>query len=146
MLLLLQANIGGFQGRPSTLIGALDTDNGAIYLKKADKAVIERIKDASIITNIPMNEYEYFFDEAIFKDAIKSFNVFNAKNAIFYSGGMERVRPSIQLDKITENGVTYSLYPDIPNEQICTIAICYLAEKLLTYQNVINFQEDLLSI
>ena len=135
---LLQASIGGFSGVPSTVIAGLD-EKGVIQVLKGGGIKDKRLNDAIVITDQQsIYSFDVLFDNEVFKTALSAFRRVDARGCLVFSSTTVAFKPQVQIESFSENGAKISVSPDITNEQICVIAICYLAELNSPHQDVCN--------
>lgn len=144
--MLVQASINGYSGRPATVVGFLDFNTQLLFIKKSDELKQGRFSNSGLITNVVMPEYDRWFDEGDFGDAVAAFREFDGSGRLHFDKKAERSRPTIQVEKISENGSTLSISSDITNEQVAVIAICLLAKDLHAYHISNQLQDFILTI
>lgn len=146
--MILQSNIGGYMGRPSTIIGFLDTKTETLLIQACGELKHERYKspdkeEAGFVSNQPTDEYDLFFNEDLFKEGFSAFREFTASNGIVFGEKVRQIVPNLEIDKITENGTSFQVSPDTKNENIAVVAMCYFAKQVLK-QEVANDMFDMM--
>lgn len=143
-MMLLQATIAGYQGRPATVIAALDEQRQKLHIERADKMVQSRFKDDStgLITNQPLDDYDYLLSETDFNQAFSAYRFYQYSGRLTYGALAQRAVPPLQIEKFTENGANLMISGDITNEQIAVIALCFFAQKVTQAQDALSAFED----
>ncbi|MFT0805046.1 hypothetical protein U0W77_04385 [Avibacterium paragallinarum] len=141
--MLLQANIGGFQGRPATVLAVLDENEQRLYIDRAIALREERAKNelgemAGLITNQPQKDFDYSFSEKDFRQAFQDFRFYHNSSRLTFGQLAKQAIPAVEIDKITENGTNFAIYGEITNEQIAVIALCFFAQKTTQMQDSLN--------
>ena len=137
--MILQANIGGYMGRPSSVIAFLDEDTEILLIKACGPMARKHFKskdgeEASLVSNQSTDEFDLFFNEELFKEAFDSFRSFTANGQIIFDEKVRQIVPNLEVDKITEKGTSFQVSPDTKNENIAVIALCYYAKEALKQQ------------
>lgn len=145
----LQANIVGFSGANATVIGFLDDVTGYLLIKKGGNLVNKRFdENCALVTNLKNKnaDYDVFFTDKDLSQAIDYYDNLNSQGMIKIDSSLARAIPQIQSDKITERGVSYSIYKDILNEQVGVLAICFLAKKITEQTQALDLFDEFMTI
>lgn len=133
--MILQANIVGYLGTPATVVGYLDVSEQRLYIKAVGKLRQERFQNpntkeqAGFISNVPTDDYDYFFSERDFGQAFRYFKEYDGSGHLIFDPTTVRARPVVEMNKITETGTDYAISPDTTNEQVAIIALCFFAKS-----------------
>lgn len=137
--MLLQANIGGFSGRPTTVIAVLDENEHRLHIDRAIAMHPNRAKaHAGLITNQPQKDFDYQFTEKDFRQAFLDYRFYQFSGRLSFGNLAQQARPAVEIDKITETGTSFEIYGDITNEQLAVIALCFFAKKTTQAQAALN--------
>lgn len=142
--MILQANITGYTGNSATVLGFLDVIERKLYIKGVAKMKNERYKEAGFISNVPTDDFDYFFSEQVFGEAFIEFRRFNGSNSLIFDGETRRATPNVEINQIKESGTNYLISPDTTNEQVAVIALCFMAKNVLEAEKVNEMYEDIL--
>lgn len=137
--MLLQANIGGFAGRPATVIAVLDENEHLLHIARSITMHAERVKEqAGLITNQPQTDYDYQFSEKDFLQAFLDYRFYQFSGRLSFDNSAQQARPTVEIDNITESGTNFAIYGDITNEQFAVIALCFFAKKTTQAESALN--------
>lgn len=145
---LIQAEVSGYQGRATNLLGALDTDSGMLIVVK-ELSVGERTANAIVISNDPRTERrDGLFTEDKLQDAIRLFFRATATEMVELHESMSKHNPAhkIQRDGIGENGTKYQLAPEVTNGNVAVLALIEAADKTYKAQSASDFSGELASL
>lgn len=135
---MIQANIEGFLGKPTSLYGVIDTETGVLTVVKAATKRQGRRDNCVLISNTMKADCDFAFSETQFKEAIASY--FRLKGGmaedemtplLIISGKVGSADPksALELDGVSESGMDYRIAPDISNLQMAVLSMCLYAEK-----------------
>lgn len=144
--MILQANIGGFQGSPASAFGYIDTDSQTLYINTVTKLVSTRFvandgEQAGLISNQPTDDYDCFFSEQNFKQAFLDYRYYANSDKLVFESSAKRATPRVEIDQIRESGTTLSISPDTTNEQIAVLALCFFAHQVTEAEHVNNLYD-----
>lgn len=143
---MLQANIAGYQGRPSTVIGGYDSQNKRLVILREDKMKSARFGDASLITNQPLDDYDTWFSEEIFKQSISDFRDLDNSKRLVFDSKAAGIRPTVQVESFTETGAKVAVSGDITNAQIGVVALCYMAKLTAEFDDVSDMFDSMYDV
>ncbi|MGL5948118.1 MAG: hypothetical protein ACRCYV_03530 [Aeromonas sp.] len=134
-MIKMQANISGFNGKPITLLGALDENTGILVVAKAI-AQVPRVGDCVLIHCDPRADRDATFTHAHLQEAISAY--FKLKGEVAIDGKAARLRfaeaaasadPAavIESDGIDVSGARYRIAPDASNAHVASLALCRYA-------------------
>lgn len=133
--MILQANIVGYAGSGATILGYLDVEERKLYIKAVSNLCAKRfinqesLEQAGLISNVPTDDFDYFFSEDDFGQAFRDFKQFDSSLSLIFDGDTKRAIPRIEMNKITDSGTDYAISPDTSNAHIAVIALCFLARN-----------------
>lgn len=142
--MILQADIGGYNARPATVIGFLDFDTGMLFIKRTGKMVGRRYSDdTGYISNQPVDDCDYLFSEQDFSEAFKAYKHYSGCSKLVFDNSAKRATPTVEIKEITENGSKYAVYGDISNEEMGVIALCFMARQASAAQSALDTDDGL---
>lgn len=132
--MILQANIGGYSGRSASAFADLDLEDHTLYVEVIDKLKTQRYitedgEEAGVISNQIDDDFDYFFSEDDFKEAFQAFRNYEKNGRLVLSNDTKRASPRVEFGKISNTGTEFLIDPDITNEQMAVIALCFFAHK-----------------
>ena len=146
--MLIQSDIRGYFGNPSSVIAMHDEESGIIVILRSMNMLEQRLDDTARICNIEgRNDVDMVFSEDDLEAGISAFyDLYNAK--LLDISRLEAVNPqgSIQLDGIKEKGRTYRIDPAISNSKVAVLAIALWAQRQRTITETLLFCDDLSSL
>ncbi len=133
---LIQANISGFSGSPSTLFAAFDNDTEILTLAVDTDYRHARRDGCLLITNQRGIERDMLFTTDMLRDAIEGYERIKGQLAsdgrtacLVVSERAQRANPAnaIEQDGIDERGIKYRVQSGISNAQVAGLAVCHWA-------------------
>lgn len=136
-MIKLQANVGGFAGRPATVLGALDEETG-ILVVAAVTDLRPRQDGCVVIETDARADRDSLFEHADLRDAITAY--YDLKGSVASDGRsaclrfMERAMRAdpaggIEMDGVDVTGPVYRISPDAGNAQVGALAMCRYAKR-----------------
>jgi hypothetical protein len=146
--MLIQSDIRGYFGNPSSVIAAHDPDAGIVIIVRSLNLLDKRLTDTARICNIVgQDDVDMVFSEDDLEAGISAFyDLYNAK--LLDISKLEAVNPqgSIQLDGIKDSGRIYRIDPAISNAKVAVLAIALWVQKQRTITETLSFCDDLSSL
>lgn len=153
-MIQLQANIGGFSGRPATVLGALDEKTG-ILVVAATTDLIPRREGCVVISSDSRADRDSLFRHDDLKDAITAY--YYLKGAVAEDGRSAQLRfteramraepaGAIEIDGVDVNGPIYRISPDAGNAQIAALALCRYAKLSGAVTDALSMADDLAAL
>lgn len=151
----LQANIEGFNGKPTSLFGVIDTDTGVLNIVMAAKVRQSKKDGCVLISNALKAECDFTFNESVFKDAISSYYRLkrgvandNLTPLLIISPKVGSSDPSsaIELNGVSDSGMDYRISAEISNLQLAVLAMCLYVEKSRTVDECFVMFDELQSL
>ena len=153
-MIQIQANIGGFAGKPAIVFAALDEDTGILVIAAAVEKAPRR-EGCFLISNEIRADRDSLFHDADLKQAIGAYYAIKGRVAgdgrsacLRFSERAMRAEPSgaIESDGVDMSGPLYRVSPEASNGQIAALAICAYAERYGAVNDVVDMADDLLNL
>ena len=137
-MILIQANIAGYQGKPCSLFSSYESDTQILSVVADSDYKKQRREECVLISNDKNGDYDGLFSEAYFASAINDF--FALLNGVAFDGRSSRItfhekiaranpKSAIEKDGYTENGQKFRISEGITNLQIAVLATCFYANS-----------------
>lgn len=150
----LQANIGRYAGRPSSVFGALDEDTGILVVATVADAG-PRHPGCILIASDPREDRDALFGDADLLAGIRAYLEHRQRPAPDGQGTCLRFGPrairadpaaAIEQDGLDPNGPRYRVSADATNAQIGTLALCLQASRYVAMADTVAMAESLTQI
>jgi len=137
-MILIQANIAGYQGKPCSLFSSYEGDTQILTIVADSDYKKQRRDECVLISNDKQADYDSLFSEAYFASAINDF--FILLNGVAFDGRSSRIifyekiaranpKSAVEKDGYTENGQKFRINEGITNLQIAVLATCFYANS-----------------
>lgn len=150
-MIQLQANIAGFAGRPTTVLGAYDEDSGVLVVAAVVDAMPRRDGCMLIETNTSADR-DSLIDYADLKDAITAYYAMRGRVAddgktacVRFMERAIRADPAggIEMDGVDVTGPIYRISPEASNAQVGALALCRYCEQHDAVSDAVGMADDL---
>lgn len=151
MMRKLQANISGFDGRPVSVLAALDEDSGILVVAASVEAH-ERRPGSFMISDDPRADRDMPFGIERLGDALAAYSALRRRPAPDGQGNCLRFGQralnadpanAIEADGMDVSGPRYRLLPDIDNAKVATLSLCLYAVRQPLIDEVVDFSDAL---
>jgi len=153
-MIQLQANIGGFSGKPATVFAAFDEDAGILVIAVAtDKA--PRREGCIVIATEQREDRDSLFQDADLKKAITAYYTLKGRQAadgssacLRFAERAMRADPAgaIESDGVDMNGAVYRIAAGASNAQIGALAVCSYVERYGAINDAVKMGDQLLDL
>ncbi|MCY1521711.1 hypothetical protein D9M68_565360 [compost metagenome] len=153
-MIQLQANIGGYSGKPASVFAALDEDTGILVIAAAVDRVPRR-EGCVLISNELRADRDSLFQDADLKRAIGAYFTVKGRVAgdgrsacLRFSERAARADPSsaIESDGVDMSGPMYRVAPEASNMQVAALAVCAYAERSGAISDAMDMADELLEL
>lgn len=150
-MLMIQANIFGFSGKPCSVFGVYDEKDEILLIAKFTD-LKERQKDCLLISSDKHAPYDSYFDPEKLSQGITSYQYLKSKKAsdgvsqcLVFGANARNADPSsyIQLDSVDDSGMKYRVSMDATNCAIATLAMCKYVESTFAINDALNMMDEL---
>ncbi|SER35668.1 MULTISPECIES: hypothetical protein [Pseudomonas] len=144
----IQVSIGGYQGRPVTLLCALDDSTNVLTIAAESPILTERKEGFAVVTNQDTDSFDMKFTDDLIRDAITSYYARSSQETLAVLDALARFSPdnAITKDSFDERGPRYRISPDIQNGQLAILAACAFADRQQPMNAITSMASELMQL
>lgn len=150
-MIQLQANITGFAGRPTTVLGAYDEESGVLVVA-AVVGAIPRREGCMLIETDASADRDSLIDYTDLKEAITAY--YDMRGRIANDGKTACVRfmerairadpaGGIEMDGVDVTGPIYRISPEASNAQVGALALCRYCRQHSAISDSVGMADEL---
>lgn len=131
----VQANVGGFMGKPCTVLSMYDPQTGVLKVSKIVSYQQARVEGCLVVSTDNRGDSDVHMQPESMGDAVKAFlRMLNsdtgAGRCLLFSSGTERANPksAVDVDGYDDSGQVVRINPDVTCEHVAVMASCWAVQ------------------
>lgn len=131
----VQANVGGFMGKPCTVLSVYNPQTGVLKVSKIASFQQARVEGCLVVSTDSRSDCDVVLQTESMGDAVKAFiKMLNsdtgAGKCLLFAPGTERSNPksAVDVDGYDDSGPVVRINPDVTCEHMAVMAACWAVQ------------------